>query len=87
MRLGYHRRRLAGFAAGMRLARELGEAERWPRERLRRRQQERVEAVVRHAVRYSPFYRERFGGLVEDGPVSLERLPVLDKDWDDGELR
>jgi phenylacetate-CoA ligase len=79
MRLGYHRRRLAGFAAGMRLARELGEAERWPRERLRRRQQERVEAVVRHAVRYSPFYRERFGGLVEDGPVSLERLLVLDK--------
>jgi len=79
MGLGYHRRRLAGFVAGMRLARRFGEAERWPRERLCRHQQERVETVVRHAVRYSPFYRERFAGLVEDEPVSLGRLPVLDK--------
>jgi phenylacetate-CoA ligase len=79
MRLGYHRRRLAGFAAGMRLAREFGEAERWPRERLRQHQQERVETIVRHAVRYSPFYRERFAGSVGEGAVSLESLPVLDK--------
>lgn len=63
----------------MRLAREFGEAERWPRERLRRHQQERLETVVRQAVRYSPFYRERFAGLVGAGPVSLESLPVLDK--------
>jgi phenylacetate-CoA ligase len=79
MRVGYHRRRMAGFVAGMRLAREFGEAERWPRERLRRHQQERLETVARHAVRYSPFYREWLAGLVGDGPVSLESLPLLHK--------
>ena len=79
MRLGYQRRRMAGFAAGMRLVRKFGESERWPRERLRRHQQERAETMVRHAVRQSPFYRERFEGLIGDSPVSLESLPVLDK--------
>lgn len=79
MRFGYRRRRLAGFVAGMRLMRELQEAERWPRERMRRHQQERLEALVRHAARNSPFYRERFEGQVGGGTVALERLPVLDK--------
>ena len=36
MRIGYHRRRLADFAAGFRLAKALAERERWPKERLRR---------------------------------------------------
>ena len=40
------------------------ERERWPRERIERRQRERIDAIVRHAVARSPFYRERFDGLV-----------------------
>ncbi len=79
MRIGYHRRRLGDFAGGMRLARELAARERWPCERLRRHQQERIEAVVRHAVGHSPFYQERLAGVVGNGPVELSRLPVLDK--------
>ena len=51
MRIGYHRRRLADFAGGMRLSRELVGRERWPKERLRQHQQERLDALVRHAVR------------------------------------
>ena len=79
MRIGYHRRRLTDFVAGAWLARELSERERWSRERLRRYQQERLEAVVRHAVAHSPFYRGRLADVIGDGPVRLERLPMLDK--------
>jgi phenylacetate-CoA ligase len=79
MRIGYHRRRLADFAGGLRLVRELAGRERWPRERLRRHQQERLEAVVHHAMRHSPFYRKRLEGWIGDGPVELKRLPVLEK--------
>ena len=79
MRIGYHRRRLADFAAGFKLARELTERERWPEERLRRHQQERLDALVRHAMRHSPYYRERLSGAIGDGPVELWRLPAMDK--------
>ena len=79
MRIGYHRRRLADFAGGLRLARELAARERWPKERLRRHQQERLETVVRHAVAHSPYYRQRLAGTVDEAPVELERLPTLDK--------
>jgi phenylacetate-coenzyme A ligase PaaK-like adenylate-forming protein len=79
MRIAYHRRRLADFLGGMRLSRELIEHERWPKEKLRQHQQERLDALVRHAMRRSPFYRERLPGVVVNGPVELGRLPVLDK--------
>lgn len=79
MRIGYHRRRLADFAAGFRLARELTERERWPEERLRRHQQERLDALVRHAMRRSPYYRERLSGTLKSGPVELSSLPVMNK--------
>lgn len=79
MRIGYHRRRLADFLGGMRLSRELIKHERWPKGRLRRHQQERLDALVRHAMRHSPFYRELLSGVVGNGPVELSSLPVLDK--------
>ena len=77
MTLGYERKRLADFVAAARLSRELTEQERWPRERLERDQQERLDALVRHATEHSHFYRERIGP--RRGPVELSRLPVLDK--------
>jgi putative adenylate-forming enzyme len=75
MRIGYHRRRLASFAAGMKLAKQLEAQSREPEAALRRRQQTQLEALVRHAREQSPFYRER----LPDGPVVLDRLPVLEK--------
>ena len=75
MRIGYHRRRLASFAAGMKLAKQLEAQSREPEAALRRRQQTQLEALVRHAREHSPFYRER----LSDGPVALDRLPVLEK--------
>jgi phenylacetate-CoA ligase len=79
MRIGYHLRRLADFSGGMRLSRELIRHERWPHERLREYQQERLNAFVRHAAEHSPFYRELLSGVIGSGPVELECLPVLDK--------
>lgn len=77
MTLTYQRKRLADFASGARLSRELAERERWPRERLARFQQERLDELVAHAVQRSAFYRERIGRPT--GPVELSRLPTLDK--------
>jgi phenylacetate-CoA ligase len=77
----YHRRRLADTAAALRLARTQTRGEQGPRARLAHHQQQRLETVVRHAATHSPFYRRRLAetGALGDGPVQLQRLPVLDK--------
>jgi len=77
----YHRRRLADVAAALRLARAQASHEREPRARLAHRQRQRLETVVRHAASHSPFYRRRLAetGALGDGPVQLQRLPVLDR--------
>jgi phenylacetate-CoA ligase len=77
----YQRRRLADTAAALRLARTQTSHERAPRAQLARHQQQRLEAVVRHAATHSPYYRRRLAetDAFGDGPVQLQRLPVLDK--------
>ncbi|HET6814169.1 MAG TPA: AMP-binding protein, partial [Actinomycetota bacterium] len=77
----YHRRRLADTAAGLRLARTQTRREQGPRAQLAAHQQQRLEAVVRHAASHSPFYRRWFAetGTLGEEPVQLQRLPVLDK--------
>jgi phenylacetate-coenzyme A ligase PaaK-like adenylate-forming protein len=77
MTLGYEHKRLADLLAAARAARALGDQERWPRERLEALQQARLDALVRHAVAHSAFYRERVGPV--SGPVTLQALPTLDK--------
>jgi putative adenylate-forming enzyme len=78
MKIG-HRQRLADFAGGLRVSRELARCERQPREGLHLYQQKRLESVVRHAALHSPFYREHLAGVVGEGPVELSRLPTLKK--------
>jgi phenylacetate-CoA ligase len=77
----YQRRHLADLGAALRLARAQSSREHGPRAELARHQQQRLEAVVRHAATHSPFYRRHFAetGTLDDGPVQLRRLPVLDK--------
>src|SRR6188474_2738935 len=71
----YEATRLIDIARMLKLASRSAERERWPRERLARFQQERLEALAAHASAHSPYYRERIGGA----PVELAALPVLDK--------
>jgi phenylacetate-CoA ligase len=74
--MGYRIKRLQDVARGIRLSKELAERERWPRERLERFQQERLNELLRYAAERSPFWRERVPG---GGPVRLADLPVLTK--------
>ena len=77
----YQRRRLADTAAALRLARTQTSHEQGPRVQLASHQQQRLDTVVRHAASHSPYYRRWFDqtGALGDGPVQLQRLPVLDK--------
>jgi phenylacetate-CoA ligase len=77
----YHRRRLADVAQALRLARTQTSREQGPQAQLAQHQQRRLDTVVRHAATHSPYYRRWFDqtGALGDGPVQLQRLPVLDK--------
>jgi len=77
----YQRRRLADTVAALRLARTQTSREQGPRAQLASHQQQRLDTVVRHAASHSPYYRRWFAqtGALGDGPVQLQRLPVLDK--------
>ena len=80
-KLRYQRRRLADTATALRQARTQISREQGSRTQLAQHQQQRLETVVRHAATHSPFYRRRLAetGALGDGPVQLQRLPVLDK--------
>lgn len=71
--------RIVEVARGMRAMKQARERERWSGGRMREHQSVAVDALVRGAVARSPFYRERFAGLVGAGPVELAALPALDK--------
>jgi phenylacetate-coenzyme A ligase PaaK-like adenylate-forming protein len=79
MDLAYQRKRFADMAAALRLSRELAEHASWSRDRLDALRRDRLDTLVRHAFAASPFYAERFAGLVGPGPVELSSLPILDK--------
>ncbi|MEZ5832541.1 MAG: hypothetical protein R3D05_15315 [Dongiaceae bacterium] len=64
-------------ALGRRAA-ELTARDRWTRPQLLAYQQERLWAVLRHAVDTSPYYRDTIGHLVARG-APLEEFPVLTK--------
>jgi phenylacetate-CoA ligase len=74
--MGYRIKRLQDMARGIRASKELVQRERWPRERLERFQQDRLELLTRHAAAHSRFWRER---LPDDAPVRLADMPVLTK--------
>jgi putative adenylate-forming enzyme len=80
-KIRYHRRRVADTATALRLARTQASGEQGPRAQLAQHQQRRLETVVRHAATHSPFYRRQLEetGALGDGPIQLQRLPVLDK--------
>jgi len=58
------------------LLRQFEQAERLPPEQLQRQQLLQLSAVVDHARRTVPYYRDRFRGLPQ-GPVALQALPLL----------
>jgi phenylacetate-CoA ligase len=75
MDLSYERRQTVDAVRGLRLSRTQARREHWSPERLRAHQQQRLDALARHAVAHSRFWRERLG----TGPVDLAAVPALDK--------
>ena len=71
----YERRQAMDAVRGLRLSRAQAQRAHWSPERLRAHQQQRLDALARHAVAHSPFWRERLG----TGPVDLSAVPPLDK--------
>jgi phenylacetate-CoA ligase len=59
------------------LAAELITHTRWSADQLAAHQQERLQALLRHAITVSPFYRRRFGSDLTG--ARLEELPTLSK--------
>jgi phenylacetate-CoA ligase len=71
--------RIAELARGMRAMKAARERERWTPEQMRDHQRRALDALVRDVVARSPFYRERYAGLITDAPVEPAVLPPLDK--------
>jgi phenylacetate-coenzyme A ligase PaaK-like adenylate-forming protein len=88
MDVSYHRKRMADFAAGMRVARELAARERLPRDELESHRRARLNHLARHAAQNSPFWADRLAGATRRGDVDLSAVPPLTKaelmeHWDD----
>ena len=63
-----------------RLLSALRGVESWPIERLRARQQQAFDDIVRHAVTHTRFYRDRLGSQVPpSGSIDPVTLPILTK--------
>jgi phenylacetate-CoA ligase len=74
--MSYRIKRLQDMARGIRQSKELISRERWPRDRLERFQEERLQRLTRYAAAHSRFWRER---LPDSGPARLKDTPVLTK--------
>jgi phenylacetate-CoA ligase len=61
-----------------RLAAQMLDRERWPREQVLGYQRDRLREIVQYAVANSPYYREVIGDVAA-GDMDLQRLPVLTK--------
>lgn len=72
-------RRLAEVGRALRQARRLAAHDRLDGESYRGLQRARLLAIIRHAARESPFYRERLAGLAIDDSLDIAAVPTLDK--------
>ena len=75
MRLGYRRRNLQWFVAGLKQSKVFLEQDRAAPAELARRRQRRLEALLAHARERSAFHRER----IPAGATALDQIPVLGK--------
>lgn len=79
IRLKYHLKRAQDCMTSMVLARRYFSHDDWTSQQLSAYQNQRLQSLVRHAVKRSPFYKELFAGIDPDRPIRLEDLPTVDK--------
>ena len=89
MNARYHLKRFADVGGAMKLAKELAERERMPREQMLAEREGRLDELARRAVDASPLWRERLTGAIRsNGTLDLDAVPTLTKAemmdrWDD----
>jgi phenylacetate-CoA ligase len=71
--------RIPDVARALVLSRRLLTHDRWTDAELRAHQRRALTDLVRHAKRYSAFYRELYEHVDSGGEVELEQLPAIDK--------
>lgn len=79
MRIRYHFKRLMDGIRALSISKELMSHDQWTRQELERFQHQQLLYLVRHAIKYSPFYKELYGNINLDEPFSITQLPVVDK--------
>ena len=75
--------RIAELARAMRAMKAARERERWTGERMREHQSQALDALVRDVAARSPFYRERFAGLIGARRWSCSSCRARQGDADD----
>ncbi len=80
MRIAYTLKKVWDVLGALALARRMKLRESWTRRQLLSFQDRRLQSLVGFALRNSPFYRESYRGLADDGAYDLSRLPVLKKE-------
>ena len=78
MGLGYSLNKIQDAARAMFIQKKL-DSRKWSRQELMQYQQQRLSSLVRHAVRYSPFYRELYRNVKAENSMKLDDLPVINK--------
>jgi putative adenylate-forming enzyme len=79
MRVGYNIKKFRDVTHALFIAKDLKKHEQWTREELEKLQRRKLFALVRYAVRNSPFYRDVYAHINTDQPFDLHDLPVIDK--------
>jgi phenylacetate-CoA ligase len=73
------RKRLTDVGAAIRVEQVLLRRNSWTRQRLWQFQQDRLQKLVEHAIRYSPFYRDYYRDVDITKPLDLSALPIMTK--------
>lgn len=74
-----HRKHLTDLAMALRVEQSLLRRGAWTRKRICQFQQQRLEQLVEHAVRHSPFYRDHYRHTKIAKPLDLSALPIVTK--------
>jgi len=61
------------------LAQKKLDSHKWSRQELMKHQQDGLSTLVRHAIRFSPFYKELYRNVKTENGINLKDLPIINK--------
>lgn len=79
MRVGYTIKRLQDVVRALFIQKKLNLHDKWTRQELVKYQHPQLSSLVKHAIRYSPFYKELYRNIRTDKEIFLNDLPIINK--------